>query len=239
MPVTPYRIGVQAPSGTALPAFFLPAKSINTAVVVITVDLSKPSLALDTCLTWLERTRNALNEQYKLLEKRGSPLPARLKARAARISAAAANSLGKQSFSDDGISYTGIQVIICGTKYDQIRHKDLALKATLAKALRCVAHANGAHLLYTGFGSSKRSGMAGGEASETEEMAKKAKLLLTHALFSGHDRKLYVPTTAAPIVLLQPYIYVPRSTTKVELLLSCCTHQSFKGRPGHAAPTFC
>jgi prophage antirepressor-like protein len=62
-----------------LPAFFLPAKSINTAVVVITADLSKPWAVLEDICKWLQRTRSALEEQYQLLEKRGSPLPAQLK----------------------------------------------------------------------------------------------------------------------------------------------------------------
>ena len=70
---------LQAAGGQQLPAFFLPAKSINTAVVVIALDLSKPWAALDTCATWLHRTRAALAEQYKLLDKRGSQLPAQLK----------------------------------------------------------------------------------------------------------------------------------------------------------------
>lgn len=62
-----------------LPAFFLPAKAISTAAVVITVDLSKPWTVVESALTWIKRITHALNEQYQALEKRGSPLPTQLK----------------------------------------------------------------------------------------------------------------------------------------------------------------
>ena len=70
---------VQVQGGPLLPAFFLPAKSINTALVVITVDLSQPQELCTTCQTWSQRIRKALQEQYSLLEKRNSPLPVQLK----------------------------------------------------------------------------------------------------------------------------------------------------------------
>ena len=71
----------KAAVGPPIPAFFLPAKSLNAAVVIIVVDLSKPWTVVDTCNKWLERTRAALNEQFHLLEKRGSPLPTQLRVR--------------------------------------------------------------------------------------------------------------------------------------------------------------
>jgi hypothetical protein len=71
---------VQSTSSTALPAFFLPAKSINTAVVIVAVDLSRPATALTDAEVWIQCTLNALNAQYQLLERRGSSLPSQLKA---------------------------------------------------------------------------------------------------------------------------------------------------------------
>lgn len=79
----------QVPTSVPLPAFFLPAKSISTAAVVITVDLSKPWTVVDSAMTWINRITLALNEQYQALEKRGSPLPAQLKVSSCRHGAGA------------------------------------------------------------------------------------------------------------------------------------------------------
>ena len=68
-------------SSVVLPAFFLPAKSINTAAVIIAVDLSRPWSIMNDCELWLQRIRAALDIQYQLLAKRNSPLPAQLKVR--------------------------------------------------------------------------------------------------------------------------------------------------------------
>lgn len=70
---------LQIPTPIPLCAFFLPAKSINTAVIIITVDLSKPWSVVESCCTWLQRVTHALGEHYRALEKRGSPLPKQLK----------------------------------------------------------------------------------------------------------------------------------------------------------------
>ena len=70
---------LQAANGTQLPAFFLPAKSINTAAVVITVDLTTPASGIAALLQWLRHVRSALSSQYELLERRGSQLPAQLR----------------------------------------------------------------------------------------------------------------------------------------------------------------
>lgn len=85
------------------------------------------------------------------------------------------------------MNHTGIQVVICATKYDCIRSQDVAVKNTLSKALRCVAHANGAHLVYSGVAGPKQ-GQA--DKMQAEEMQKKLRALFMHTLFSGHDRKL-------------------------------------------------
>jgi hypothetical protein len=64
-----------------MPAFFLPAKAVNTGVVIIAADLSKPETVLDTCCTWIHLVNQALNDQYQLLESKGSKLPQQLKVR--------------------------------------------------------------------------------------------------------------------------------------------------------------
>jgi hypothetical protein len=106
--------------------------------------------------------------------------------RAARFSAAAAEK--SPDASTQGADCTGIQVIICASKYDQIRSQPLPLKQAVAKALRCIAHANGAHLVYF---TSKES--RGAKDAEVEDMAAKLRAIMAHAMFIGYDRKLCAP----------------------------------------------
>ena len=70
---------LQDVKGVPVPAFFLPAKSINSAVVIIVLDLSKPATVLDNCCEWIDNVNTALREQYSLLESKGSKLPQQLK----------------------------------------------------------------------------------------------------------------------------------------------------------------
>jgi hypothetical protein len=107
-----------------------------------------------------------------------------VQARAARFSAAAADK--SPDANTQGADCTGIQIIICASKYDQIRSQPLPLKQAVAKALRCVAHCNGAHLVYF-----MRQGLSRGQKDgEAEDMAGKMRAIMAHAMFIGFDRKL-------------------------------------------------
>eukprot|EP00892_Ulva_mutabilis_P007119 jgi/Ulvmu1/477/UM001_0485.1 len=178
----------KVPTSMPLPAFFLPAKSISTAAVVITVDLSRPWTVVESALTWIKRTTRALNEQFQALEKRGSPLPAQLKARSSRVASAAA---AKGRVDGQGIQFSGIQMLIVGTKWDAIEAMDSASKAVLASALRCVAHAHGCHLVFSSSPAAPVARQQGRQQAE-HASAKKLRHLLTHMMFIGLDKKLPV-----------------------------------------------
>jgi hypothetical protein len=81
---------------------------------------------------------------------------------------------------DEGVLFTGIQMLICANKWDKIESFTTPSKAVLARALRCVAHAHGCHLVYTASTSQKPH----------ELMQKKLRTILTHMMFSGFERKL-------------------------------------------------
>lgn len=106
-----------------------------------------------------------------------------LKARAARISAARTD---KDSIDGEGVIFSGIQLLICANKWDKIESLPASSKAVLAKALRCVAHAHGCHLVYTVSTTPARSN----NQKPHELMQKKLRTLLTHMMFSGFERKL-------------------------------------------------
>lgn len=87
-----------------------------------------------------------------------------------------------------GIQFSGIQILMVGTKWDAIASMDSASKAILAKALRCVAHAHGCHLLYSSSPAAPVPGQQGRRSTD-QDCAKKLRHLLTHMMFFGLDRK--------------------------------------------------
>lgn len=109
-----------------------------------------------------------------------------LKARSSRVAAAAT---AKGRIDGQGIQFSGIQILICGTKWDAIEAMDGTSKEILARALRCVAHAYGCHLLYHGASAGTGLGQAGRAVSE-QACSKKLRHLLTHMMFIGLEKKL-------------------------------------------------
>lgn len=127
-----------------------------------------------------------------------------LKGRAERASAARTE---KGSIEGEGVLYSGIQLLICANKWDKIEHLPAPSKAVLAKALRCVAHAYGCHLLYTAC-----STQAQGSGQKSQETQKKLRNLLLHMMFAGFERKLCAAQIllhcgTAPMIDLSDEIY--------------------------------
>lgn len=104
----------------------------------------------------------------------------------------AAAASGKSRIDGQGVQFSGIQILICGTKWDATAEMDATGKEILAKALRCVAHAHGCHLLYHGNPAAAANGGAGRAAAD-QACSKKLRHLLTHMMFIGLDKKLCVP----------------------------------------------
>lgn len=105
----------------------------------------------------------------------------RAQARAARISAAAA---GVDASELEAVEFTGVQIVVCATKFDRVRNQPLEKNEAVARALRCIAHANGAHLIYS---AGAQGGRRDAEAADTQA---KLRVLLAHAMFAGYDRRL-------------------------------------------------
>lgn len=85
----------------------------------------------------------------------------------------------------EGVKFTGIQLLICATKWDKIQTLPAPSKAVLAKALRCVAHAHGCHLIYT-----TSLTQAQGNGQKPQEMQRKLRTLFAHMMFTGFERQL-------------------------------------------------
>lgn len=103
----------------------------------------------------------------------------------------AAAASARSRIDGQGIQFSGIQILICGTKWDAIAAMDATSKEILAKALRCVAHAHGCHLVYHG-GPAAPAGGATGRPAADQGCSKKLRHLLTHMMFIGLDKKLCV-----------------------------------------------
>ena len=93
-------------------------------MVVIVVDLSEPSEALNTALKWTGIVRNRLSSTYQRLEQRGSKLPEQLRIRAKKY-------LYGTNEDKDEVYHSGISIIIAATKYDTIVHHDAELRKVL------------------------------------------------------------------------------------------------------------
>lgn len=112
--------------------------------------------------------------------------PEAVQARAARVSAAVT---GGEAPALERVDFPGIQVVICATKFDRVRSQPLEKNEAVARALRYIAHANGAHLLYSAGGGTA----SGRRDAEAADMQAKLRVLLAHAMFAGYDRRLCVP----------------------------------------------
>jgi len=121
---------------------FLTAKQLSTAVVVVVVDLSDPSSVLSTAQHWIDQVKQRLGSAYEKFSKRGFDLPDKLKERAKN------KLFGKEHKDKDLVYHSGISLVLAATKYDALSEMDPEMKKVVARTLRFLAHANGAHLMY-------------------------------------------------------------------------------------------
>ena len=147
---------------------FFGARQVTTATALIVVDLSKPHEAVPTLEYWLRKTRAAVDRTFDKLRARGSRLPEQLvnrhkkqfKAIAARRSLVnATDSLGEGTAADvtpDDLAagiltsehFAGVQIVVACTKADTHRREEAEPRRVLSRALRRLAHFNGASLFY-------------------------------------------------------------------------------------------
>ncbi|KAK9808766.1 hypothetical protein WJX72_003222 [[Myrmecia] bisecta] len=190
---------------------FLGQKQVTSAVVVIVVDLSKPSEALDSLLFWLARIKATLQATYGVLERKGSKLPEQLRGRAKRY-------FGSSHEDNDTINHTGISIIVAATKHDTFRNEDAEVRKIMARTLRYVAHMHGASLVYLG-GLGKAGAGAGTDTNAKDTAADRALLanfraMLTHLAFVGLDKRMNL-RLEAQTDHLQP-LMVPMSADRLK-----------------------
>mmetsp|Transcript_35465 Transcript_35465/g.89428 ORF Transcript_35465/g.89428 Transcript_35465/m.89428 type:complete len:410 (+) Transcript_35465:79-1308(+) len=167
---------------------FLGQKQVTTAVVVIAVDLSQPAEVLDTLLFWLEKVRLKLQTSYTKLEQRGSKLPEQLRIRARKL-------FGSNHEDKDTIDHTGIAIVIAATKYDTFQNVDAELRKVMARALRYVAHVNGASLCYLGgLGKSRPPDYSAKDINQDKALLANFRAMLNHLVFIGMDKKMALKT---------------------------------------------
>mmetsp|Transcript_41031 Transcript_41031/g.80482 ORF Transcript_41031/g.80482 Transcript_41031/m.80482 type:complete len:449 (-) Transcript_41031:42-1388(-) len=120
----------------------LTADTIAHTFALIVVDLSRPSAVVDDVQYWLGVLKNRVKAVVSQLSQSSSPLPKALLAEAKAQYGADHSELGQ-------IDWLEVPVMIVAHKYDTFKDQEPELLKTMSKALRSIAHANGASLLYT------------------------------------------------------------------------------------------
>ena len=165
-------------------SFLLSMRTITTSVVMVVVDLSKPSEVIGALMPWLDFVRRRSEYVHQRLESRGSKLPGQLRAKAAAF-------FGKSHDDVSAIINTGVPMIIVANKYDAFKDEDPELKRVMARVLRHAAHRYGASLVYTST-VKKDGGVGVGAQSATKDGRggiESLTMLLNHLLFVGPEKK--------------------------------------------------
>jgi len=185
--------------------FFGP-RQVTTATAVICVDLSTPREAVPTLEYWLDAIRAAVGKTFEKLTKRGSRLPDQLRNRHRKQfhSCAIQTQSGETPGTRDAHAsrrhqlqehcdltngslrpdaFSGVQIIVACTKSDAHRKEDAEPRRVLSRALRRLAHVNGASLFYVG---DLNARTAAREDSQTQ--FQKLRAFVNHCVFIGADK---------------------------------------------------
>ncbi|CAG9461855.1 unnamed protein product [Pedinophyceae sp. YPF-701] len=177
--------------GFAATAMLKP-KHLDTAAVVITVDLSKPAEVLPGLDRWLRLARRRVAKSFKALEEAGSKKAMQIENRAkhtfakqAPVSRAAAGADAKQRGphpDHEAVRLLGVPVIVVATKWD-VFHESAATedREVMAAGLRLACHLHGASLVYLGGAHTPAPDRAQAHA---------VRVLIDHAMFADMDKPL-------------------------------------------------
>ena len=202
---------------------FFGARQVTTATALICIDLSKPKEAVPTLEYFLRRTCAAVDRTFDKLRKRGSRLPEQLvnrhkkqfkavcaqTARSFSVSARDANAnFGDDGARDDDLDdlsagilttehFSGVQIVVACTKADLHRREDAEPRRVLSRALRRLAHFNGASLFYVDCSSSSSEVPRRDERDESPSRQFAAlRSFVNHCVFVGADKPF--PKTTPP-----------------------------------------
>uniref|UniRef100_A0A7S3GCS5 Cytoplasmic dynein 2 light intermediate chain 1 n=1 Tax=Palpitomonas bilix TaxID=652834 RepID=A0A7S3GCS5_9EUKA len=116
--------------------------TIANAVVVVMLDLSKPSVIFNDILYWMQRIKRRTEECFKELRlgRTTKKVPDETKERS------------KKRFANhpdvSAVSFPAIPIIFVGSKYDTFQDRDMETQKIMAKCLRFVAHSHGCSICY-------------------------------------------------------------------------------------------
>lgn len=173
---------------------FFGARQVTTATALICIDLSKPAETVPTLEYWLSKIKQATEKTFTKLESRGSRLPEQLRNRHKKQFNRYHSSSDKDNEHADLKSgsitvknFSGVQIVIAATKQDAHVKYDAEPRKALAKALRYLAHTNGASLFYIG-GLKGFSTEPGINTDNATVQLSKIRAFVNHAVFTGADK---------------------------------------------------
>eukprot|EP00276_Gloeochaete_wittrockiana_P001903 CAMPEP_0184674220 /NCGR_PEP_ID=MMETSP0308-20130426/87117_1 /TAXON_ID=38269 /ORGANISM="Gloeochaete witrockiana, Strain SAG 46.84" /LENGTH=300 /DNA_ID=CAMNT_0027121801 /DNA_START=469 /DNA_END=1371 /DNA_ORIENTATION=- len=111
-------------------------------MAVITVDLADSGSVLDTAIFWLDRIRKLVRDAVAGIVSKTGDTPDRFQDVAGKM-------YGAEHPDKERVDPIGIPVIIIANKYDVFSRSEVEVAKTMSRALRFLAHMNGATLLYT------------------------------------------------------------------------------------------
>lgn len=114
---------------------------IADTLVLIAVDLSKPSKALDHAQFWMQQVRTRSNTVLAKMKADGSNVPAQMRTEAM-------HNFGEGHSDISRVDVCHFPIIVVPCKFDLFKDKDTEVLKVTSKALRSLAHINGASLLY-------------------------------------------------------------------------------------------
>ncbi|GBF99690.1 vacuolar transporter chaperone [Raphidocelis subcapitata] len=201
---------------------FLTPKTVASAVLVVALDLSDPAGLLPAAAQWLGAARSKLAQTYEAFERKGVALPEQLRQRARQRFGAGHEDL-------PAIDVAGIPLVIAATKWDVFSTRDAEEQRVVAAALRCLAHAHGAHLVYLGGlqpgGGAGSEGVRAGAGIATNTNAARQQAaalegfarLIQHLAFVGMDSKL-PPKLQQPCLDHLGLLWVPAGSDRLQAI---------------------
>eukprot|EP00455_Lapot_gusevi_P037270 TRINITY_DN4162_c0_g1_i1.p1 TRINITY_DN4162_c0_g1~~TRINITY_DN4162_c0_g1_i1.p1 ORF type:complete len:393 (+),score=75.63 TRINITY_DN4162_c0_g1_i1:54-1232(+) len=123
----------------------LKPETLENALIVLVLDLSKPWRVLEDLQFWLKVVR----EQMMACLKGHPRLPRFAQKARARFNMVSAAADQKEHKDVEKVELSPVPLWFVCTKYDVLKNKDAEQLKVMAKTLRCIAHANGASLMYT------------------------------------------------------------------------------------------
>lgn len=120
------------------------SQSVEHSMIVVAIDLSKPSRAASSLVYWLKKIKAHVGACIDKLCKKEPEARARIEARAKKEWKGHADS--------SKVNVSLVPVLVVATKFDEFRHGEPEPLRIMSHMLRAICHTYGASLLYHGQG---------------------------------------------------------------------------------------